>query len=81
MMVLCVELSRSLFQPTHPLRGATEGHVHHGGHGGISIHAPLAGRDLMAYAVFKVFFAFQPTHPIRMQVTPEGREDSLTVTV
>ena len=33
------------FQPTRPLRGATRTHVKLGHNGGISTHAPLAGRD------------------------------------
>ena len=37
--------SGARFQSTHPLRGATQGHVRGYGEHGISIHAPLAGCD------------------------------------
>ena len=56
---------RALFQSTHPSRGATWGaseleHVFD-----VSIHAPLAGCDLIIFLFRVTLRKFQSTHPSR----------------
>ena len=53
------------FQSTHPLRGATPILAALIDLIAISIHAPLAGRDVYDDVYFPVFKAFQSTHPLR----------------
>ena len=66
--------SRRGFQSTHPLRGAT-----FWGSGQkpalcISIHAPLAGCDMLRDAVIVVSSRFQSTHPLRGATTARLRK-------
>ena len=56
---------RSQFQSTHPLRGATSSPDKSSRHGSISIHAPLAGCDLLQMATKTFGASFQSTHPLR----------------
>ena len=68
----------TIFQSTHPLRGATpaaapcvlQGVV-------ISIHAPLAGCDLLRGGQRLLSIQFQSTHPLR-GATPDGFAPSKT---
>ena len=48
------------FQPTRPLRGATDELTHPSNHRGISTHAPLAGRDYDPSPLF--WFYYISTH-------------------
>ncbi len=57
--------ARTSFQSTHPLRGATAAAEASAREEQISIHAPLAGRDLGLLAFKRVFAKFQSTHPLR----------------
>ena len=59
----CQRLYR--FQPTRPLRGATEDTGETGVDYFISTHAPLAGRDLKVSGISKSSKVFQPTRPLR----------------
>ena len=54
-----------LFQSTRPLRGATQAGIAGPVRTGISIHAPLAGRDDIKAAVEAVATEFQSTRPLR----------------
>ena len=54
-----------LFQSTRPLRGATQRPGSRRCRGGISIHAPLTGRDLEAGIVTGDGNKFQSTRPLR----------------
>ena len=51
------------FQPTRPLRGATRHRRPEPVHGGISTHAPLAGRDPSARIVLRRHWNFNPRAP------------------
>ena len=53
------------FQSTHPLRGATSRRFCCRSSPRISIHAPLAGCDMLRDAVIVVSNRFQSTHPLR----------------
>ena len=53
------------FQSTHPLRGATQTGRRIAGMTQISIHAPLAGRDLEAGNTYYAPYRFQSTRPLR----------------
>ena len=53
------------FQSTLPLRGATLGQAPNIKAAIISIHTPLAGSDLMGYAVALTEMQFQSTLPLR----------------
>ena len=53
----------SRFQPTLPLRGATEETHELGGLHGVSTHAPLAGSDLTVSMVTSVPRGFNPRSP------------------
>ena len=55
----------SVFQPTHPLRGATEERIKVANHRIISTHAPLAGCDRWRLQKRLKSSQFQPTHPLR----------------
>ena len=57
--------SFSRFQSTRPVRGATKDRGQPAGFGGISIHAPRAGRDLMKIRLFLIVRKFQSTRPVR----------------
>ena len=57
--------SRSLFQSTHPSRGATVLRPRRAYMMGISIHAPLAGCDTAPPAGGGIRAKFQSTHPSR----------------
>ena len=48
MTIAALEKASVRFQPTRPLRGATELLANSNTKVGISTHAPLAGRDLRA---------------------------------
>ena len=54
-----------LFQPTRPLRGATQRNGSHYQPVLISTHAPLAGRDHLLMGIFMRLRLFQPTRPLR----------------
>ena len=54
-----------LFQSTRPLRGATALVVSMSGRVRISIHAPLAGRDLTTFGLWAITPIFQSTRPLR----------------
>ena len=56
---------RKRFQSTHPLRGATRGRPTVQGCSRISIHAPLAGCDIVPLLLFSSGERFQSTHPLR----------------
>ena len=56
---------RLAFQPTRPLRGATHHRPARLLGGGISTHAPLAGRDRHPLLLFNAPSQFQPTRPLR----------------
>ena len=56
---------RKEFQPTRPLRGATQRDCFADLIGGISTHAPLAGRDDGAFLRWSSEQKFQPTRPLR----------------
>ena len=58
----CKEPS-SKFQSTLPLRGATVHGGRPGGGYGISIHAPLAGSDRVAYMTYRERMHFNPRSP------------------
>ena len=58
------------FQPTRPLRGATQGHLAARRLEHISTHAPLAGRDGSCLRCCRRFSGFQPTRPLRGATTP-----------
>ena len=53
------------FQPTRPLRGATQLLPNLPGRAGISTHAPLAGRDFVSVQMWYPLKEFQPTRPLR----------------
>ena len=53
------------FQSTRPLRGATDGVVRAAFEDRISIHAPLAGRDVVTRTVTEGVAEFQSTRPLR----------------
>ena len=55
----------TVFQPTRPLRGATITGAIRNPIGGISTHAPLAGRDGQISDYYPESGAFQPTRPLR----------------
>ena len=55
----------SEFQPTRPLRGATEQENQHRENSSISTHAPLAGRDKRLQEQYSILTRFQPTRPLR----------------
>ena len=54
-----------LFQSTRPMRGATQDRILDPRGGGISIHAPHAGRDRDIWAGAEVGTEFQSTRPMR----------------
>ena len=58
-------LVRCVFQSTHPLRGATVKTAFEVLHKDISIHAPLAGCDVMRNITGALKDLFQSTHPLR----------------
>ena len=51
------------FQSTHPLRGATNSNVAGGFILSISIHAPLAGRDISNAPTYSIAWDFNPRTP------------------
>ena len=53
------------FQSTHPLRGATQTTAFRRRGFGISIHAPLAGCDVVCVLPVVATGIFQSTHPLR----------------
>ena len=53
------------FQPTRPLRGATNFILMKGWSFYISTHAPLAGRDIRELCPQEGQNSFQPTRPLR----------------
>ena len=53
------------FQSTRPLRGATGTNVAYAKYGIISIHAPLAGRDVQDGDKRAKALLFQSTRPLR----------------
>ena len=55
----------AIFQSTHPLRGATNSDGSYNMFYNISIHAPLAGCDVLPYDVPVTPSRFQSTHPLR----------------
>ena len=55
----------TVFQSTHPMRGATNRLWRSGSPAAISIHAPHAGCDLSASKKSKDWRPFQSTHPMR----------------
>ena len=55
----------TIFQSTHPMRGATENHLRCAMAGTISIHAPHAGCDTNRHSVGLGNNRFQSTHPMR----------------
>ena len=57
--------NEDLFQPTRPLRGATARKCEAAESGGISTHAPLAGRDEQSRGLSTRVSIFQPTRPLR----------------
>ena len=57
--------SGSLFQSTHPLRGATHWFSREVNSTTISIHAPLAGCDVGCLSLLVLRSIFQSTHPLR----------------
>ena len=73
-------LNQSLFQSTLPLRGAT--HVQHGLQGCflISIHAPLAGSDIVARVVDHDGADFNPRSPCGERLAL-GRRNSCTILI
>ena len=56
---------KSVFQPTRPLRGATDHGAAGEPHEVISTHAPLAGRDVEMRSLRMLYERFQPTRPLR----------------
>ena len=58
-------VSPSQFQSTRPLRGATVKAAHSVAFFDISIHAPLAGRDLRTRKIAAFRSSFQSTRPLR----------------
>ena len=62
----------SIFQSTHPLRGATYPRTNALPPKKISIHAPLAGCDLPTKDIVELIEIFQSTHPLR-GATRHGR--------
>ncbi len=60
-----VRLVQPRFQPTRPLRGATEDNKVADLGDSISTHAPLAGRDTAMCLRKKNYPLFQPTRPLR----------------
>ena len=69
----------SLFQPTRPLRGATRGRKSHHGQGGISTHAPLAGRDPGSSSRRNKYFDFNPRAPCGARLKREKLPEGMTV--
>ena len=59
------EANRKVFQSTRPLRGGTPVHDVRAHLGNISIHPPLAGRDLYHRSPTCCWLAFQSTRPLR----------------
>ena len=59
------EYVSSLFQSTHPVRGATIFAIHRGAFKRISIHAPRAGCDSDNVRHSIDVLGFQSTHPVR----------------
>ena len=55
----------SLFQSTHPVRGATARAVLVAQKTIISIHAPREGCDVYGFWFVVAFLKFQSTHPVR----------------
>ena len=55
----------SIFQSTHPMRGATWASLARPPRAPISIHAPHAGCDRHTGQIVSVCFQFQSTHPMR----------------
>ena len=62
---LCTVSVRSIFQPTRPLRGATNKRCYNTESRNISTHAPLAGRDQVTVGEMFGILGFQPTRPLR----------------
>ena len=60
------------FQPTRPLRGATFLRLLKPGEFCISTHAPLAGRDSLAFVKNVWYKLFQPTRPLRGATSGTG---------
>ena len=57
--------SRTSFQSTHPVRGATVAQRLVGRPVGISIHAPREGCDPVVLVAVLPVLTFQSTHPVR----------------
>ena len=60
-----VPIAAYLFQPTRPLRGATDTGDTPSAWAKISTHAPLAGRDTVVSHDQRYSLSFQPTRPLR----------------
>ena len=63
---------RCSFQSTHPVRGATVRLDRFHFITKISIHAPRAGCDVLAWFAFRWIYKFQSTHPVRGATTRVG---------
>ena len=57
------EMTLCGFQSTRPVRGATGHHDDHGGKRQVSIHAPRAGRDMVASVLASASLGFNPRAP------------------
>ena len=71
-----------IFQPTRPLRGATNDARRDLENDGISTHAPLAGRD--HYLMSKTEMEnkiFQPTRPLRGATRCRGSVDLVQINI
>ena len=73
------ERTNNIFQPTRPLRGATEKDTRPCDDMSISTHAPLAGRDTDQLGVLPEVETFQPTRPLRGATTITGQLVCLVV--
>ena len=67
-----------MFQPTRPLRGATQQADHAGQAADVSTHAPLAGRDAPAWGLpSPMFRRFNPRAPCGARQGGVGRAETL----
>ena len=65
------------FQSTLPSRGATCGHVCGPLHVAISIHAPLAGSDVLLRVLFSVVYYFNPRSPRGERQEPKPHQTNM----
>ena len=68
----CTRLGVTVFQSTHPLRGATTPIRHLQQYVLISIHAPLAGCDAPSHALATHSSHFNPRTPCGVRRLPQG---------